>query len=108
MIYSWYKFRKKDKELKKLRFVYYFACMALLLTIPAFAYVDPTAATFVISGVAAVAIAAGAVISSVVRKARKKAQEVLHIDENAGKTVEEDIVVFDEADKPAEEGKPAE
>ena len=84
--------------MKKMRFVYYFACMALLLTVPAFAYVDPTAATFVISGVAAVAIAAGAIISSVVRKARKKAQEVLHIDENAGKTVEDDIVVFDEAE----------
>jgi hypothetical protein len=33
------------------------------------------------------------------RKAKKKAMNALHIDENAGKTVEEDIKVFDEADK---------
>ena len=84
--------------MKKLRFLYYFLCMAMLLIIPASAYVDPSAATFVISGIAAVAIAAGAIISSALRKAKKKAQEVLNIDENAGKVVEEDVVVFEDAE----------
>lgn len=94
--------------MKKLRFVYCFACAAALLAAPALAasYIDPTTTTYVVSGIIAVGVAAGAVILSVVRKAKKKAMEVLNIDENAGKTVEDDIVVFDEA--PAEDEPKAE
>lgn len=85
--------------MKKIRTLVYVICVGAILTMPAFAYVDPSVTTFAFQAIAAVVIAAGAVIGVVVRKAKKKAAEVLHIDENAGKIVEEDIVVTDEEPK---------
>ncbi len=85
--------------MKKIRTLVYVICVGAILTMPAFAYVDPSVTTFAFQAIAAVVIAAGAVIGVVVRKAKKKAAQVLHIDENAGKIVEEDIVVTDEEPK---------
>ena len=85
--------------MKNIRTLVYVICVGAILTMPAFAYVDPSVTTFAFQAIAAVVIAAGAVIGVVVRKAKKKAAEVLHIDENAGKIVEEDIVVNDEEPK---------
>ena len=89
-------------KLKKLRFAFYFTGLAAVLTAPAFAYVDPSVTTFAFQAIAAVVVAAGAVIGVMWRKAKKKAQQVLNIDENAGKTVEDDLVVFNEEEKAAE------
>ena len=86
----------------KLTFLFYFVCIACILTIPASAYVDPSVTTFAYTAIVFVVVAAAATIGAFLRKAKKKAQEVLHIDENAGKTVEEEVVVFDETAKPAE------
>ena len=85
--------------MKNIRTLFYVLCMGVILTMPAFAYVDPSVTTFAFQAIAAVVIAAGAVIGVVWRKAKKKAAQVLHIDENAGKVVEEDIVVNDEEPK---------
>ena len=82
--------------MKNLRTLFYILCMGVILTVPAFAYVDPSVTTFAFQAIAAVVVAAGAVIGVVWRKAKKKAAQVLNIDENAGKIVEEDIVVNDE------------
>ena len=87
---------------KNLTFLFYFVCLACILTIPASAYVDPSVTTFAYTAIVFVVVAAAATIGAFLRKAKKKAQEVLHIDENAGKTVEEEVVVFDEAGKTAE------
>lgn len=89
--------------MKKLTFLFYFVCLASILAVPAFAYVDPSVTTFAYTAIVFVVVAAAATIGAFLRKAKKKAQEVLHIDENAGKTVEEEVVVFDESEKPAEE-----
>ena len=70
--------------------------MAVMLMIPAFAYVDPSVTSMAIQAVAGVVVAAAAVAGVLISKAKKKAKQVLNIDENAGKTVEGDIVVFDE------------
>lgn len=94
--------RKKDNILKKLRTLLYVVCMGAILTVPAFAYVDPSVTTFAFQAIAAVVIAAGAVIGVVWRKAKKKAAQVLNIDENAGKIVEDDLKVDEE---PVEETK---
>lgn len=102
--------------MKKLRFAFYLAGIAAALTVPAFAYVDPSVTTFAFQAIAAVVVAAGAVVGVLWRKAKKKAMDALNIDENAGKTVEDDLVVFAEengaeaaAEAPAaEEEKPAE
>lgn len=54
-------------------------------------YIDPSVTTYVIQIVAGVIIAGGAVISVVWRKAKKKINKTLNIDENKGKEVEEEI-----------------
>ncbi len=84
--------------MKTIRTVFYTLCFAVLLMVPAFAsYVDPSVTTFAIQAVVGVVVVAGAVIGVAWRKAKKKAMNVLHIDENAGKEVEEGLVVYDEA-----------
>ena len=77
-----------------MRFAFVFTGMAVMLMVPAFAYVDPSVTSMAIQAVAGVLWS----------KAKKKAKQVLNIDENAGKTVEGDVVVFDEAEK-ADEAK---
>ncbi len=89
--------------MKKLRFAFFFACMAAMLMIPAAAYVDPSVTSMAIQAVAGVVVVVVAVVGVWWSKAKKKAKQVLNIDDNAGKTVEDDIVVFDEKDTPAAE-----
>ena len=95
--------------MKKILMPLYVLCMSVLLCGHAFAaaYVDPSVTTAVIQAVVAVVVAVGAVAGVLWRKAKKKAQEVLHIDENANKIVEDEIVVTEEA-APAEEEPKAE
>lgn len=54
-------------------------------------YIDPSVTTNIIQVIAAVVIAGGAVISVIWRKAKKKVNKVLNIDENKGKEVEAGI-----------------
>lgn len=76
--------------------VAYFAlCVMLLLSTPAKAYLDPSITTYIIQAVAGVAIAVGAVVAVIWNKTRKKMREKLHIDDNARKEVEDDVVVTD-------------
>ena len=58
----------------------------------AFAYLDPSVMTYTIQVVAGVIVAVGAVIGIYWRKAKKKMQDKLGIDENANKEVEKDVV----------------
>ena len=48
---------------KVLRFVYFFSCFQALFTMPVYAYIDPSAVTYIIQGVAGVLIALGAVFT---------------------------------------------
>ena len=59
-------------------------------------YIDPSAATVLLTSISGVVIAVGATAVVLWRKAKKKAAQVLHIDENANKEVEEDIVIKDD------------
>lgn len=59
-------------------------------------YIDPSAATILLTSISGIVIAVGATAVVLWRKAKKKAAQVLHIDENANKEVEEDIVVKDD------------
>ena len=68
----------------------------IILCSTAFAYIDPSTTTFIIQAVAGVAVAVGAVFTIWWRKAKKKVQDKLGIDENAGKEVEEEVVEIDE------------
>lgn len=56
---------------KILSFAYFFLCTALLFTISASAYIDPSAMTYIIQLIAGVAIAAGAAFGFYFRKIKR-------------------------------------
>ena len=58
------------------------------------AYIDPSVMTYAIQVVAGILVAIGAVVGARWRKAKRKVQEKLGIDENAKKEVEDDIIEF--------------
>lgn len=69
------------------------ACgMMLALSGSASAYLDPSVMTYTIQVAAGVIVAVGAVIGVYWRKAKKKVQDKMGMDENARKEVEEDVV----------------
>lgn len=84
--------------MKLLKNLFFTLCFCLMLALPASAYIDPSVATFTIQVIAGAAVAIGAVVGIVWRKAKKKVQDKLGIDENANKEVEEDIQFDDEDD----------
>ena len=65
--------------------------VAALIT-PAAAYVDPSVMTYAIQAIAGVVIVVGVSVGVIWRRFKKKAAKVLHIDENAGKEIEADVV----------------
>lgn len=82
--------------MKLLKNLYFAICFAFLLAVPVHAYVDPSVVTTAVQVVAGVAVVVGAVVGVAWRRAKKKVQEKLGIDENAGKEVEDDIQFDDE------------
>ena len=64
-----------------------------------FAYIDPSVMTYLIQAVAGVIIAVGAAAGIYFRRARKKLNDKLGIDENKNKEVESgDIIIKDTED----------
>lgn len=59
-------------------------------------YIDPSVTTYLIQAVAGVAIAVGAGLAIYFRRAKKKMNEKLGIDENKNKEVESDDIEFKE------------
>lgn len=84
--------------MKILKYLYFAACFLLILELPAHAYIDPSVATYVVQVVAGIAVAVGAVAGIVWRRAKKKVQDKLGIDENANKEVEDEIVDYEETE----------
>ena len=71
-----------------------FGVAMLLFGVTAYAYIDPSVMTYVIQAVAGVVIALGAVFGIYFRKMKKALFALLHIDENRGKEVESDDIVY--------------
>lgn len=71
----------------------------MLLAASIKAYLDPSVMTYAIQAIAGVVIAVGAVAGVYWRKAKKKVNDKLGIDENAKKEVEDDIVEVTEETK---------
>jgi len=71
-------------------------CFSLILATHAGAYLDPSVMTYTVQVVAGVVVAVGAVAGIAWRRAKKKVQDKLGIDENAKKEVEADIIEYDE------------
>lgn len=82
------------KAIKTVAIAGYFGvgCM-LLFGVNGQAYIDPSVMTYVIQAVAGVIIAVGAAAGLLVRRARKKINDKLGIDENKNKEVETDEIV---------------
>ncbi len=57
------------------------------------AYLDPSATTILLTSISSIAIAVGATALILWRKAKKKVSQTLHIDENANKEVEDELVI---------------
>ena len=66
-----------------------------IISSPVAAYLDPAATSVLITSISGIVIAVGATAVIVWRQAKKKVATALHIDENANKEVEEDIVIND-------------
>ena len=90
------------KRMKRFLAAYLCFGMMLFATVNASAYIDPSQVTLVIQVISGIVIALGATFYVVWRKIKKKASKVLGIDENAGKEVEEDIVIDEEETKTEE------
>ncbi len=65
----------------------------LLFGVNGKAYIDPSVMTYLIQAIAGIVIAAGAGIGIYARKAKKKLNDKLGIDENKNKEVESDDIV---------------
>lgn len=59
-------------------------------------YIDPSAVTVAVSSISGIVIAVGAAVAIWWTRAKKKAAEKLHIDPNAHKEVEEDLIINSE------------
>lgn len=70
---------------------------------PTAAYLDPSATSILVVSISGIVIAIGSTAMIIWRKAKKKVAQTLHIDENANKEVEEELVINDEATDTAEE-----
>ena len=87
------------RTLKLFGIVYFAFAGMLLFGANAMAYIDPSVMTYLIQAIAGVVIAVGAVVGIYWRKAKKKVNEKLGIDENRNKEVEsDDIIVETEAE----------
>ncbi len=73
--------------------------LMMLTRVDVGAYLDPSVMTYAIQVVAGVVVAVGATAGILWRRAKRKMQDKLGIDENAKKEVEEDIEI--KADKRA-------
>ena len=81
---------------KSLKYLYFVLCMMLMFITPVSAYIDPSVMTYGIQVVAGVAVVVGTVVGVIWRKAKKKVQDKLGIDENAKKDIEDEVVFDDD------------
>lgn len=72
------------------------ACCTVMLFSFAYAYIDPSVMTYTIQAIAGVVIAVGAVAGIYWRKAKKKVNDKLGLDENRNKEVESDVLEISE------------
>ena len=71
----------------------------LLFGVDGNAYIDPSVMTYMIQAIAGVVIAVGAGLGVYFRRARRKLNEKLNIEENQNKEVESDDIVVTDGEK---------
>ena len=73
--------------------------MNTILNVNVAGYIDPSVMTYAIQAIAGIVIAVGAFLGIYLRKAKKKINDKLGIDENRNKEVESDDIVINEEEK---------
>lgn len=90
---------KKSNNLSKLAQGTFFAlAFIVLFSGTADAYIDPSVMNYAIQAIAGIVIAVGAAAGIYWRKAKKKIDKSLGIDENKNKEVESDDIMLDQAE----------
>lgn len=82
--------------MKRIYRAYYIVLVAILLTVPANAYIDPSVTSYLIQAIAGIVIACGAAAGILWRRIKKAAKTKFGVDLGEKKEVESDIVVFDD------------
>lgn len=77
----------------------WFTLVLMATPFTAHAYIDPSVSTFLIQAIMGIVVAVGAFVAIYWRRAKKKVQDRLGIDENARKEKEDEVQVFDEEGK---------
>jgi hypothetical protein len=91
--------------MKKMMLCFLTACCAVIFQLSAFAYIDPSVVSGLATAVAGVAVACGAAFFVIWRRLRSKVSKTLGIDENAGKEVEDELAISEEAEAEIEADK---
>lgn len=89
----------KKLMLKVFSILFFAISFAVLFSLNAMAYIDPSVMTYAIQAVAGIAIAIGAAVGMYWRSARKKLNQKLGVDENKNKEVEDDEIVINKKDE---------
>lgn len=84
----------KKKVLKLFGISYLCICGMLIFGANSQAYIDPSVATYAIQAIAGIIIAVGAAVGIYFRRAKKKLNDTLGIDENKNKEVESDDIMI--------------
>lgn len=86
----------KNNRKWKLIGIVYFVLVFVMTPFTALAYIDPSVSSYMIQAIAGIVVAVGAFIAIYWRRAKKKVQNKLGIDENANKEKEEEVQVFEQ------------
>ena len=84
---------------KVIKVLYFGICLNIMFMSNVRAYIDPSVMTYAIQAIAGIAIAIGAFVGIYFRKAKKKLNQKLGIDENRNKEVESDEIVVNKYEK---------
>lgn len=68
-------------------------------------YIDPSSVSILVTSIAGIAVAVSTTVVILWRRAKKKVANVLHIDENAGKEVEDELKLVDESETESGNGE---
>lgn len=86
----------KEKRMWKKIGLAYFTLVFTLVPFTGLAYIDPSVSSYLVQAIAGIIVAVGAFVAVYWRRAKKKVQNKLGIDENAKKAKEEDAKIYDE------------
>ena len=67
-----------------------------MITLTPLSYIDPATTTALLSSLSSIGVAVGATLLILWRKFKKGIVKMLHMDENSGKIVEDELVIYDE------------